>query len=95
MSDPKRANWSARQGRAIKALAAGEATEAEQKIALDWMLVDVAGVKRPSAEFGEDGDRKTIFNEGMKWVGSQIVYLMDTVSLKELATKEEKEKTNG
>lgn len=95
MSGPVRAPFNSKQGRAIKALYAGEATPEEQKVALDWILVDASGVRRPSYVSGQDGRRDTDFNEGSKWVGSQIVYLMDTVTLKELATMEKKEKQSG
>lgn len=89
MSGAARAVYTSKDVRAVRALYAGEANPEEQKIAMKWILEAASGVKRPSFVAGEDGRRETDFNEGLKWVGSQIVYLIDGVILKELLEKEE------
>ena len=59
---------------AVKALAAGNANEGQQKRALDWIINTVCGTYdlsfRPG---GLEGDRATAFAEGRKFVGQQIV----------------------
>lgn len=95
MSGPARAPFESKHVRAIRALYAGEATAAEQQIAMKWILEDAAGVRRPSYVSGENGDRETVFNEGSKWVGSQIVYLIDTVNLSELVKREGGDNQDG
>lgn len=61
---------------AIRALAAGNANESQQKRALDWIIHRAAGTYdlsyRPG---GPEGDRETVFAEGRRFVGSQIVKL--------------------
>lgn len=92
----KRAPYKAMHVRAVRALHAGEASAEEQKIALKWILEEASGVKRPSYVAGGEGaDREMVHNEGSKWVGSQIVYLIDTVNLQQLVKDEQKENDNG
>lgn len=57
---------------AIKALAAGKATEEQQRIALHFLLVDVCGVDDEPFCPGEDGRRSTDFALGKRRVGTFI-----------------------
>jgi hypothetical protein len=62
---------------ALTNLAAGNASEAQQKLALDWILTAAARTYdlafRPG---GQDGERTTSFAAGMQHVGQQIVRAM-------------------
>lgn len=58
---------------AIKALAAGNASEPQQKRALSWIINEVCGTYDLSYRPGADGDRDTAFAEGARFVGMQIV----------------------
>jgi hypothetical protein len=64
--------------RAVKALAAGMASDAQQRRALDWIIHRAAGTYdlsfRPG---GEDGRRATDFSEGKRFVGLQLVRLVN------------------
>ena len=81
--------------RAVRAVYAGEASAAEQVLAMKWILHDAAKVTHSCMVYGDDGRRRTDHALGAKSVGEVIVHLLDKVNLKELATKEEKEKHNG
>lgn len=61
--------------RAIRALAAGNASDTQQKRALDWIINSAAGYYDLSFRPGPDGARATDFAEGKRFVGSQIVKL--------------------
>ncbi len=58
---------------ALQAVAQGIASADQQKHALKWIVEMAARVYEPSFKFGPDGDRKTIFLEGRRWVGLQII----------------------
>jgi hypothetical protein len=58
---------------AIKALAAGNANEDQQKRALKWIVEQAAATYDMSYRPGEDGRRDTDFHEGRRFVGNQIV----------------------
>lgn len=62
---------------ALTNLAAGNASEAQQKLALDWILNHAARTYdlafRPG---GQDGERASSFAAGMQHVGQQIVRAM-------------------
>lgn len=58
---------------AIKALAAGVANEGQQKRALAWIINTLCGTYDLSFREGENGDRGTVFAEGKRYVGLQIV----------------------
>ena len=58
---------------AIKALAAGNASEPQQKRALDWIINTLCGTYDLSYRPGETGDRDTAFAEGKRFVGMQLV----------------------
>lgn len=73
--------WTNRQVYALQALAAGTANDEQQKIALDYIIKDLCGTYdlsyRPG---GLEGDRDTAFAEGKRFVGSQIVKLLNLKS---------------
>ena len=96
MSDLEGARYDSKVVRAVRAVYAGEATPAEQVLAIKWILYDAAKVTHGCMVYGgEDGRRATDHALGAKSVGEQIVHLLDKVNLKELAMKEEKGKQNG
>lgn len=61
---------------AIKALAAGKASEGQQKRALDLIIYKIASTYDMSFRPGLDGERATCFAEGKRHVGNQIIRLM-------------------
>lgn len=63
---------------AMKALAAGTATKNQQVRALAWILGPAAGRLDMSYRPGEDGRRDTDFAEGRRFVGNQVVKLINT-----------------
>lgn len=62
--------------RAIKALAAGNANDAQQKRALDVIIHKLAGTYDQSFRPGPDGHRATDFAEGKRFVGNRIVHTL-------------------
>ena len=56
---------------AIKALAAGVANDGQQKRALAWIINTLCGTYDMS--FRPEGDRETVFAEGKRFVGMQLV----------------------
>jgi hypothetical protein len=58
---------------AIKALAAGNANEGQQKRALDWIIYTLCGTYDQPYRPGEGGDRDTVFACAKQFVGQQIV----------------------
>ena len=64
---------------AIKALAAGKATEGQQQRALGWIVNTLCGTYDLSFRDGEHGDRSTVFAEGKRFVGLQLVKLTKLV----------------
>lgn len=64
---------------AIKALAAGTAEKEQQLRAMRWILVEASGRLEMSYRPGaEEGRRNTDFMEGRRFVGNQIVKLINT-----------------
>jgi hypothetical protein len=63
--------------RAVKALAAGVASDSQQKRALDWIIRCAAGTYDLSFRPGQDGNRATDFSEGKRFVGLQLVRLVN------------------
>lgn len=59
---------------AVQALSRGEATSEQQKQMLNWMINHAAGTYNQS--FQESGDRETVFAEGRRFVGLQLVKLL-------------------
>lgn len=59
---------------AIKALAAGNANEGQQKRAIDWIINKLCGTYDLS--YRPDSDRDTAFAEGKRFVGTQLVKQM-------------------
>lgn len=62
---------------ALQALARGEATPEQQRLALDWILYGASALRdEPYRPGGLDGDRDTVFALGKANVGRQIAKLM-------------------
>ena len=62
---------------ALKALARGEASAEQQKRAIEWIVYEAA--KHDDMSFrpgGLDGDRATTFAEGRRFVGLQVLKLV-------------------
>lgn len=68
------AAWGKADAYAIKAVAAGNASEAQQKRAMQWVL-GACGLRDLS--FRPDSDRATAFAEGKRFVGLQIAKLLE------------------
>lgn len=66
---------------AIKALATGTANEAQQKIAIEYIVHTLAGTYQET--YCPGSERDSAFAQGRRWVGLQIVYLCN-VSVAEL-----------
>lgn len=62
---------------AIKALAAGKASEGQQQRALNW-IINVACATY-DLSFRPESDRETVFAEGKRHVGMQLVKLTKIV----------------
>ena len=63
---------------ALKALAGDEDVPAHQaRRALNWIIHSACGTYDQSYRPGEDGDRDTAFAEGRRFVGNQIVKLVN------------------
>ena len=58
---------------AIKALAAGNANDGQQKRALNWIVYTLCGTYDLSYRPHADGERDTAFAEGKRFVGLQLV----------------------
>lgn len=56
---------------AVQALSRGEASPEQQRAALNWLINVAAGTYNQS--FSEAGDRETVFAEGRRFVGLQLV----------------------
>lgn len=69
------AEWNEYDALAIKALAAGNASEPQQKRALNWIVNHAAHTYDVS--FSPTSDRETSFAEGRRFVGLQIVKLVN------------------
>lgn len=63
---------------ALKGLAAGTADEAQQKLALDWLIRVACGAYELSYRSDQDGgERETAFAEGRRFVGLQVVKMVN------------------
>ncbi len=63
---------------ALKALRDGEATPEQQVRALDWIVMTACETYNMSYRpGGPDGDRDTAFAEGKRFVGLQIVKMLN------------------
>lgn len=62
---------------AIQALAKGNATIHQQKLALDWIVKNACKINDLSYRPGAEGSRDTDFAEGKRYVGLQIVRLIE------------------
>jgi hypothetical protein len=61
---------------AIQALARGEANADQQKRAMKWIVEQGCATYQPSYRVGPDGERNTVFAEGRRSVGLQIVSML-------------------
>lgn len=59
---------------AVKALAAGNANEGQQQRALDWIVRTLCGTY--DLTYRPDSDRDSVFAEGKRFVGLQLVKQM-------------------
>lgn len=72
------ATYEAEDVEALKALAAGSANDEQQQRALDWIIKSAAGTYELSFRSDADGgDRETGFAEGRRFVGLQLVKLVN------------------
>ena len=62
--------------KSLQALSSGEATEHQQKKALQWIINDASGAYSPAFHSGADGERNTTFALGRAFVGQQIIGLL-------------------
>lgn len=62
--------------RAIHALAAGKASEGQQKQAIEWIVHKAARTHDLAYRPGEDGRRETDFALGRAFVGQQILKML-------------------
>ena len=60
---------------AIQALAQGIADEEQQRIAMKWLIEKCCGTYDMSFYPGDDGERMTVFAEGKRFVGNQVIKL--------------------
>jgi hypothetical protein len=72
------ADYTAGDVEAIKALASGTANADQQKRAIHWIINTAAGAYELSYRSdGEGGERETAFAEGRRFVGLQLVKLVN------------------
>lgn len=77
-ADPVAApDWDMADAGAFQALARGDAAPHLQKRALQWLIAQAAGTYDLSFRPGADGDRATAFAEGRRFVGLQVVKLLN------------------
>ena len=69
------AEWSEHDAYAIKALVTGTANEGQQKRAINWIIS--AAAKTYDVSFSPVSDRETSFAEGRRFVGLQVVKLIN------------------
>lgn len=65
------AAFTAAQAGALQALARGQASEHQQRVAYDWLLREAAGIGAQSFRAGDS--HATAFMEGRRFVGAQMV----------------------
>lgn len=75
----KPAQWELADAWALKALARGEADADQQMRALKWIIERAAGAYELSYRPGADGDRESAMAEGRRFVGLQVVKLLNLV----------------
>lgn len=63
------------EAHALRALASGTANAEQQKRAMEWLIHKACGTYEMS--FRPEGDRETIFAEGRRFVGLQVVKLVN------------------
>lgn len=75
---------------AIRALAEGKASEGQQKLAWGWILDEACRVRDLETRFGPDGDRATVFSGGRRFVGQQLLKMLDPLVLKAIEAAEQR-----
>ena len=70
----KPAEWELHEAYAIQAIAAGNATVEQQQMALKWIIEKACGTYDLS--YRQGSDRDTVFAEGKRYVGLQLVKLV-------------------
>ncbi len=90
------AEYTVQQARAIKAVAQGNASDREQRLAMDWLVTQACGTYEQSFRSdGEGGDRETTFAEGRRFVGLQLVKLANMDERVLTAMDKAEERRNG
>lgn len=84
-------DWTSADVYAMRALRTGTASEAQQKRALDWIIQLAA--RTYDVSYSPASDRDTSFAEGRRFVGLQIVKLLNMPA--ELFTKGSKPHDGG
>ena len=72
------AHYDKETAEAIKAMAAGVANDGQQKVALDWIIKEACGTY--DVDWFPDSDRNSSFAAGKRWVGQQLVKLVNLPS---------------
>ena len=63
---------------ACKPMATGTANDIQQQLALDWLITTAAGTYELSFRSdGDGGERETAFGEGRRFVGLQVVKMVN------------------
>lgn len=73
----KPAPYAVADASALQALQRGDATPDQQRRALQWIINQCCGTYDLSYRPGPTGDRDTVLAEGKRWVGLQLVKLLN------------------
>lgn len=65
------------QAAAIRACASGAATDQQQRVAMEFIVKNLCGTYDLEYRPGSDGARESSFAGGKRWVGLQIVKLVN------------------
>lgn len=76
---------------AIRALYEGKASDGQQRLAFRWIVEEAARVRDLSYRPGPDGERATAFAEGRRFVGLQVLKMLDPLVIKALDAAEQKQ----
>lgn len=66
--------WEPKHAAAFQALERGEASDHQQKLALEWLMIRACGINDLS--YWPDSERATSFAEGKRFVGLQVVKML-------------------
>lgn len=67
--------WQPADAHALRAVASGIADSEQQRRAMRWVIEAASGTYQPS--YRADSDRETVFAEGRRYVGLQMVKLIN------------------